>query len=100
MRGLLATASIALIAAMPAMQLHSSDFSDGGTIPRWAMAPGCGGQNRSPALAWNAAAKETKSFALIVVDPDSGSPMGVVSSLDVARTLVWGVRPSNKPVAA
>ncbi len=32
---------------------------------------------------------------LIVVDPDSGRPLGVVSSLDVARALVWGPRPSS-----
>jgi CBS domain-containing protein len=30
---------------------------------------------------------------LIVVDPDSGRPLGVISSLDVARGLVWGPRP-------
>jgi CBS domain-containing protein len=33
---------------------------------------------------------------LIVTDPDSGRPLGLVSSLDVARALVWGVRPANK----
>ncbi len=32
---------------------------------------------------------------LIVVEPDSGRPLGVVSSLDVARALVWGPRPSS-----
>lgn len=37
---------------------------------------------------------------LIVTDPDTGRPLGVVSSLDVARALVWGMRPSNKVVAA
>jgi CBS domain-containing protein len=30
---------------------------------------------------------------LIVVDPASGRPLGVISSLDVARGLVWGPRP-------
>ena len=33
---------------------------------------------------------------LIVTDPDSGRPLGVLSSLDVARALVWGVRPASK----
>ena len=33
---------------------------------------------------------------LIVTDPDSDRPLGVVSTLDVARALVWGVRPANK----
>jgi CBS domain-containing protein len=37
---------------------------------------------------------------LIVTDPDSGRPLGVVSSLDVARALVWGPRPSSKVAAA
>lgn len=32
---------------------------------------------------------------LVVVDPDENRPIGVISSLDVARTLSWGVRPSN-----
>lgn len=32
---------------------------------------------------------------LVVVDPDAGRPVGVVSSIDVARALAWGVRPSN-----
>ncbi len=32
---------------------------------------------------------------LIVIEPDSGRPLGVVSSLDVARALVWGPRPSS-----
>jgi CBS domain-containing protein len=32
---------------------------------------------------------------LIATEPDSGRPLGVVSSLDVARALVWGPRPSS-----
>ncbi|MGH2911852.1 MAG: CBS domain-containing protein [Solirubrobacteraceae bacterium] len=31
---------------------------------------------------------------LIVTDTESGRPIGVVSSIDVARALVWGPRPS------
>lgn len=31
----------------------------------------------------------------VVVDPAVGRPVGVISSLDVARALAWGVRPSN-----
>ena len=33
---------------------------------------------------------------LIATDPDSCRPLDIISSLDVARALVWGVRPSNK----
>lgn len=32
---------------------------------------------------------------LVVVDPDVARPVGVISTLDVARALAWGVRPSN-----
>ncbi|HEX5308991.1 MAG TPA: CBS domain-containing protein [Solirubrobacteraceae bacterium] len=32
---------------------------------------------------------------LVVADPNVGRPVGVLSSLDVARALAWGVRPSN-----
>jgi CBS domain-containing protein len=32
---------------------------------------------------------------LVVVDRDVARPVGVISSLDVARALAWGVRPSN-----
>jgi CBS domain-containing protein len=39
---------------------------------------------------------EHECSPLIVTDPDSGRPLGVVSSLDVTRALVWGVRPTNK----
>ncbi len=53
------------------MQITSSDFSAGGTIPRVFMATRCGGENRSPALSWTGAPPGTKSFALIVHDPDA-----------------------------
>jgi CBS domain-containing protein len=43
---------------------------------------------------------EHKCAHLIVTDPGSDRPIGVVSSLDVARALVWGPRPANKVAAA
>ena len=60
-------------------ELSSPDFPDGGllaednasrgTSPRgpWA----CGGKNISPALAWKNAPADTKSFAVIMDDPDA-----------------------------
>jgi Raf kinase inhibitor-like YbhB/YbcL family protein len=69
-------AGIVLAAAMGTMQLHSSDFTAGGIIPRGLMAVECGGQNRSPALAWSDAPKGAKSFALIMHDPDAPLPGG------------------------
>jgi Raf kinase inhibitor-like YbhB/YbcL family protein len=71
-----AAAGIALAAATPAMQLQSSDFPAGGVIPLAAMAGGCGGANRSPALAWSDPPATAKSFALIVHDPDAPIPGG------------------------
>ena len=32
---------------------------------------------------------------LVVVDPDDAQPVGVISSLDVARALTWGVDPAS-----
>jgi Raf kinase inhibitor-like YbhB/YbcL family protein len=65
-------------------QLVSPDFHDGGmlseanagtgTSPRgpWA----CGGQNISPALAWSHAPAATRSYAIIMDDPDAASGRG------------------------
>ncbi len=50
------------------MQLTSSDFGVGGAIPiRFT----CEGDNVSPEFSWKEAPGETKSFALIVHDPDA-----------------------------
>jgi hypothetical protein len=50
------------------MQLMSSDFSPGGAIPiRYT----CEGENVSPEFSWKEAPVETKSFALILHDPDA-----------------------------
>src|SRR5437660_12882446 len=50
------------------MQLMSSDFSPGGAIPvRFT----CEGDNVSPEFSWKESPAETKSFALIIHDPDA-----------------------------
>jgi Raf kinase inhibitor-like YbhB/YbcL family protein len=59
------------LAAVTAMQLHSGDFTDGGAISTQLMAADCGGANHSPSLDWSGAPAGTKSFALIVRDPDA-----------------------------
>lgn len=51
--------------------LTSTAFKEGDAIPK---KYGCNGADISPALQWNGAPTETKSFALIVDDPDA--PMG------------------------
>jgi Raf kinase inhibitor-like YbhB/YbcL family protein len=65
-----------LLAALAGMRLHSGDFTDGGAISTQLMAPGCGGANHTPSLDWSGAPKATKSFALIVHDPDAALPGG------------------------
>lgn len=54
-----------------ALQLTSPAFSQGGSIPAKYT---CEGQDISPPLAWNGAPPNTKSFALIVDDPDAPDP--------------------------
>ena len=55
-----------------AMQLTSPDFVPGATIPKAFTADG---GDLSPALAWQGAPEGTRTFALIVDDPDA--PAGV-----------------------
>ncbi len=71
MLGVVGAVSIVLAAVMAPMQLQSSDFPPAGVIPLSSMAVECGGRNRSPELAWKGTPKSTKSFALIVHDPDA-----------------------------
>lgn len=51
-----------------AMEITSTAFSNNSMIPD---KYGCNFENISPPLAWNAAPKATKTFALIVHDPDA-----------------------------
>ncbi len=54
-----------------ALQVTSTAFSEGDTIPRKYT---CDAENVSPPLAWTGLPQETKSLALIADDPDA--PMG------------------------
>lgn len=53
------------------MQLTSTAFEDGAEIPAKYT---CEGANVSPPLAWTGAPAQTRSFALIVDDPDAPDP--------------------------
>lgn len=54
-----------------ALTLSSAAFTAGGSI---AAAYTCDGQDKSPPLSWDGAPAGTKSFALIVDDPDAPDP--------------------------
>lgn len=58
--------------------ITSGSFSNGQTLPNEQIHGnfGCTGKNISPDLQWNGAPKDTKSFALIVHDPDAPRPNG------------------------
>ncbi len=53
------------------LELTSPAFGDGASIPRKYT---CEGDDLSPPLAWKGAPAATKSFALIVDDPDAPDP--------------------------
>jgi Raf kinase inhibitor-like YbhB/YbcL family protein len=54
-----------------ALTLKSTTFTSGGEIPTRCT---CEGQDVSPALAWHEAPAGTRSFALVVDDPDAPDP--------------------------
>lgn len=60
------------IFAAPKLTLESSAFKNNSMIPAQFT---CEGQDISPPLAWNNVPSKTKSFALVVEDPDA--PSGV-----------------------
>ena len=70
-------AALALACAGPAFaqgfKLESPDLKPNGTIAEEQVFNGfgCAGKNVSPALKWSGAPKGTKSFALLVHDPDA-----------------------------
>ena len=61
-----------------ALTLTSPAFPSGGVIPREHT---CDGADRSPPLEWSGAPEGTRSFALIVDDPDAPDPK--------APTMTW-----------
>ena len=73
----------ALVGAMSLAQaagftLSSPDIKPGAMLANTYVfnAFGCSGENKSPALKWSGAPKDTKSFALTVYDPDAPTGSG------------------------
>jgi Raf kinase inhibitor-like YbhB/YbcL family protein len=74
--GFLLAAAAASHAA--AFQLESPDIRPNATIAKRFEANvfGCSGENKSPALKWSGAPKDTKSYAVTVYDPDAPTGSG------------------------
>jgi hypothetical protein len=62
---------VTLTGGAMAFELRSADFAAGASIPAELT---CEGEDRAPALAWSGAPAATKSFALVVDDPDAPDP--------------------------
>jgi Raf kinase inhibitor-like YbhB/YbcL family protein len=77
---LIATALLgaATLVQAAAFKLESPDIKANGTIDKKFEFNGfgCSGENKSPALKWSDAPKDTKSFAVTVYDPDAPTGSG------------------------
>jgi Raf kinase inhibitor-like YbhB/YbcL family protein len=72
-----------------AFALTSPAFAAGHTIPKRYT---CDGANVSPALRWTAPPRRTRSFALLLDDPDA--PSGTFT-----HWLAWNIKPSARRLA-
>lgn len=66
-------AFVLLLGAAPRFALTSDDFTDQGSLEGGFSYDknGCTGENRMPKLSWAGAPPKTRSFAIIVADPDA-----------------------------
>jgi Raf kinase inhibitor-like YbhB/YbcL family protein len=66
-------AFVVLLAAAPKFTLFSDDFTEDATLdtPFAYDKNGCTGENKTPQLSWTAVPPKTRSFAIIVSDPDA-----------------------------
>jgi Raf kinase inhibitor-like YbhB/YbcL family protein len=91
--------ALALVVLAASFAIASPAFEPGRTIPTLHT---CDGRNVSPALVWTAPPKGTKSFALIMDDPDA--PSGTFTHWTAwnipakARGLEQGARPPRQGV--
>jgi Raf kinase inhibitor-like YbhB/YbcL family protein len=62
---------------IPVLTVTSSDFTNGGPLPRSSALTGCsGGSNVSPQIAWTAGPEGTKSYLLTTFDPQAPTGVG------------------------
>jgi hypothetical protein len=74
--------------ARSSLQVSSASFSDGGSIPQQFT---CDGADDSPNLQWPAAPAGTKSFAIVMDDPDAPA--------DFTHWLVYNIPPGVHELA-
>jgi Raf kinase inhibitor-like YbhB/YbcL family protein len=72
-----AAASLALWSSTgQALELTSGDVANGAMLRLAQVHSRCGGENRSPALAWSGAPKGTESYAITMFDSDANGGRG------------------------
>ena len=80
------------VAYADVLMLTSSAIADNGTLAiknacsDKQRSPNCVGENISPPLAWSGVQEGTKSFALLLFDPEGRAPAGV------SHMVVYGIR--------
>jgi phosphatidylethanolamine-binding protein (PEBP) family uncharacterized protein len=79
---LLVTSWFGDVAAAEPFSITSSSFKDGTVLDKKYVGnnktnPNCVGDNVSPALSWANPPADTKSFAILVIDPEGRAPAGV-----------------------
>ncbi len=76
------------------MVLLSTTFQPGQSVPLTMVATPCGGSNVSPQLAWHDVPPATRSFAIIVHDPDAPHAGGFY------HWVVYNLAPDDRGIAA
>ncbi|MFA0789687.1 YbhB/YbcL family Raf kinase inhibitor-like protein [Microbulbifer echini] len=67
---------VAVVAQAGQLTLSSSSLKPGAKMPLTHVYSGCGGENLSPELSWAGAPEGTKSYAVMVYDPDAPTGSG------------------------
>jgi Raf kinase inhibitor-like YbhB/YbcL family protein len=80
--------------AVMSFQLISAAFLPHGAIPKRHT---CDGEDRSPQLAWHSAPEGTKSYALVVDDPDAPDP--AAPKVDWVHWVIYDVPAETRALA-